>query len=187
VSPLAWTHLRTRRAMASLFGWINCGSFVGRGFCENFRRHFILQQSPQDKVHPSTVQRLGCSKSSVENVLYNQQRNLVYSNTRMNTHHPILLRITEYQFITIHLTNSGQVARYTFFIYSPCFVFVSKLLCDLYFLILGLVSVNDAVAVAKIRQLFEILYDAFFVTDAWDYKYRSWSDQLFRINQSGYR
>jgi len=87
----------------------------------------------------------------------------VYSKARMNTRHPILLRITEYRFITIHLTNSGQVARYTFiyiyiyiYIYSPRFVFISKLLCDLhfFFLIWGLVSLNDAVAVAKIRQLF---------------------------------
>ena len=38
--------------------------------------------------------------------------------------------------------------------YSPCFVFISKLLFDLLFLIWGLVSVNDAVAAAKIRQLF---------------------------------
>jgi hypothetical protein len=43
--------------------------------CEDFFRHFIIQQSLQDKVQPGTVWRLGRLKSSVENVLYYQQRN----------------------------------------------------------------------------------------------------------------
>jgi len=49
----------------------------------------------------------------------------VYSKARMNTRHPILLRITEYQFITIHLTNSGQVARYTIlYIYMYIHIYI---------------------------------------------------------------
>jgi hypothetical protein len=143
VSPLAWTHLRTRGAMARLFGRINCSSFVGkvsfhlvksvRVFLDTLSFSRSCRISPARSCSEIMVLKILCRKCAV----LSTKELLVYSKARMNTRHPVLLRITVYKFITIHLTNSGQVARYTFIYILAIFCFYQQIVMWLIIFNLG--------------------------------------------------